>query len=84
MTHYEQLRSKYEPSLEVNFDDWHLRRLSKLSQLQALNSELERMVAALEEERKKEAESKRFNKGPVRLDYSTETCPRALFYAIVL
>jgi hypothetical protein len=68
MTSHEQLRSKYEPGLEVKFDDWHLRRLSKLSQLQALNSELERMVAALEEGRKKEAESKRFNKPPVRLD----------------
>lgn len=66
MTNYEQLRSKHEPSLEVNFDDWHLRRLSKLSQLQALNSELERLVAELEEGRRNEAEYRRFNKQPAR------------------
>lgn len=66
MTNYEQLRSKYEPTLAVNFDDWHLKRLSKLSQLQALNSKLERLVAELEEGRRKEAETKRFSKQPVR------------------
>ena len=66
MTNYEQLRSKYEPTLSVNFDDWQLKRLSKLSQLQALNSELERLVSELEEGRRKDAESKRFSKHPVR------------------
>ncbi|NJR42160.1 MAG: hypothetical protein HC767_05365 [Akkermansiaceae bacterium] len=66
MTNYEQLRAKYEPTLEVNFGDWQLRRLSKVSQLQALNSELERLVAELEEGRRREAETRRFSKQPLR------------------
>lgn len=67
MANYDKLRAKHEPSLEVNFDDWYLQRFSKLSQLQALNSELERLVAELEGSRKKDAESHRFQKQTIRL-----------------
>lgn len=50
-----QLRSKYEPGSITQFTDWRQQRKSKLAQLEALNAELERMVANLEEDRRRAA-----------------------------
>lgn len=50
-----QLRSKYDPGSITQFTDWHQQRKSKLAQLEALNAELERMVANLEEDRRRTA-----------------------------
>jgi hypothetical protein len=55
----ERLRKQYEPETEFKFDDWNMRRLTKLAQLQALNAELERMLAELELERRNDAKSNR-------------------------
>lgn len=45
-----RLRNKYEPGSKVEFCDWQQQRHSKLAELEALNSELERMVAGLEDD----------------------------------
>lgn len=40
----------YEPGTKVEFCNWQQQRHSKLAELEALNSELERMVAGLEDD----------------------------------
>jgi hypothetical protein len=42
-----------------SFEDWRRRRASKLAQMAALNAELERMVAELEEGRHRDGEARR-------------------------
>ena len=44
----------------LDLDDWRRQRMSRIAQLESLNAELERMLADLEEERRKHQEEVKF------------------------